>query len=79
MDSLYRVEVFDAPAYESGITSVNLCEGDTITFVDKKIWRSGFYTETLKTKYGCDSILYMQVAVMWRTAMPMVTSAMLTV
>ena len=63
MDSLYRVEVFDAPGYESGITSVNLCEGDTITFVDKKIWRSGFYTETLKTKYGCDSILYMQVAV----------------
>lgn len=63
LDSLYRVEVLDAPAYESKTEYVSICEGDTITFAGQPYWRSGTYTANLKTKHGCDSILHMRLTV----------------
>ena len=59
LDSLYRVEVYEAPDYESKIDSITICEGDTVEFGGKQIWRAGSYTANFKTKHGCDSILHM--------------------
>lgn len=61
MDSLYRVEVYDAPAYDLPVETRNICMGDTIEFAGKKHWRSGNYTYTLKTTEGCDSIVHMDL------------------
>ena len=63
LDSLYRVEVFDAPDFESPIDSIVLCEGDTAIFAGRQIWRAGSYTASLKTKNGCDSILHMHLTI----------------
>ena len=63
LDSLYRVEVLDAPAYESKVDYVSVCQGDTVEFAGQKYWRSGNYTANLKTQNGCDSILHMQLTV----------------
>ena len=63
MDSLYRVEVYDAPAYDLPVETRNICMGDTIEFAGKKHWRSGNYTYTLKTTEGCDSIVHMDLTV----------------
>ena len=63
LDSLYRVEVIDAPAYESKVDYVSVCQGDTVEFAGQQYWRSGSYTANLKTNRGCDSILHMQLTV----------------
>lgn len=55
LDSLYRVEVYDAPAYEAWDT-LTICQGDTVTFDERQITRAGAYTETKKTIHNCDSI-----------------------
>ena len=63
LDSLYRVEVYDAPDYESAIDSIVICEGDTVNFAGKQIWRGGLHTANLKTVHGCDSILHIYLTV----------------
>ena len=59
LDSLYRVEVFDAPDYESKWDTLVVCQGDTVYFAGKQLNRAGAYTENLKTINGCDSILHL--------------------
>ena len=59
MDSLYRVEVYNAAAYESKWDTLVVCQGDTVYFAGKQLNRAGAYTEKLKTKLGCDSILHL--------------------
>jgi len=63
MDSLYRIEVYDAPAYDLPTEVRNICRGDTLLFAGKKHWRSGHYDYTLKTTDGCDSIVHMDLTV----------------
>ena len=59
LDSLYRVEVYDAPDYESKWDTLVVCQGDTVFFAGKQLNRAGAYTENLKTRLGCDSILHL--------------------
>ena len=61
MDSLYRVEVYDAPAYEFPEETIYRCQGDTFIIGDKIITRNGHYDITLKTKDGCDSIYHYDI------------------
>ncbi|NOT38164.1 MAG: T9SS type B sorting domain-containing protein [Saprospiraceae bacterium] len=42
-------------------TQLNLCEGDTLRFNNKKYFSAGFFIDTLETVYGCDSILELEV------------------
>ena len=63
MDSLYRVEVYDAPAYDFPTEQRTICEGDTVFFAGKTITRGGHYDVTLKTVDGCDSILHLDLTV----------------
>lgn len=58
LDSLYRVEVYNAPAYETWDT-VTVCQGDTVFFDGKPLTRGGAYTESKKTTLGCDSIRHL--------------------
>ena len=58
MDSLYRIEVYNAPAYEIWDT-ITICQGDTVIFDGKPITRAGAYTESKKTYLGCDSIRHL--------------------
>lgn len=63
MDSLYRVEVYDAPAYDLPTAVVNICQGDTFTYCNQKFWFSGHYDFNLKTKDGCDSLMHLDLTV----------------
>ena len=62
MDSIYRVEVYDAPKFEYDIART-ICDGDTIFFKDKAVTRAGHYDIVLKTTEGCDSIYHLDLTV----------------
>ena len=63
MDSLYRVEIYDSPAYDLPTERMTICDGDTAVFAGRSITRGGHYDFTLKTKEGCDSILHLDLTV----------------
>ena len=63
MDSLYRVEVYDAPAYDLPVDSITICQGDTLFYGEREITRPGWHHISLKTKEGCDSLLHLFLTV----------------
>ena len=63
MDSLLRVEVYDAPAFDLPLETRSICEGDTLYFAGKAHTRAGHYDYNLKTVSGCDSILHLDLTV----------------
>lgn len=63
MDSLYRVQVYDAPAYDLPAAVVSICQGDTLTYCGQKFWYTGHYDFNLKTKEGCDSLMHLDLTV----------------
>lgn len=63
MDSLYRVEVYDAPAYDFPTERRTICDGDTTYFAGKALTRGGHYDFALKTVDGCDSLLHLDLTV----------------
>ena len=62
MDSLYRVEVYDAPAYEFD-ENRTICDGDTLYYGNKIVTRGGKQDVVLKTQEGCDSIYHLNITV----------------
>ena len=62
MDSLYRVEVYNAAAYEFN-ENVTLCDGDTLYYGSKAITRGGKQDVIFKSADGCDSIYHLTVKV----------------
>ena len=62
MDSIWRVEIYDAPAFEFAET-ISLCEGDTIFYGNVPITHGGNQDIKLKTVEGCDSIYHLNVTV----------------
>ena len=62
MDSLYRVEVYDAPAYEFD-EKRTICDGDTLYYGKKIVTRGGKQDVVLKTVDGCDSIYHLDITV----------------
>lgn len=63
MDSIYRVEVYDAPAYDMPTEVRTICDGDTVFIGGKAVTRAGHYDFTLKTHEGCDSLLHLDLTV----------------
>lgn len=63
MDSLYRVEVYDAPAYDFKPDSLTICQGDSVEYAGKFYKKPGEYTIKYKTVDGCDSIHYLHLTV----------------
>ena len=55
MDSIYRVEVYDAPSYEKTLERT-ICDGDTIMMGGKPYTHSGTFVYRGQTIDGCDSI-----------------------
>ena len=60
MDSIWRVEVYDAPAYEFDVKTT-MCDGDTLFFGNKAVTRGGKQDVVLKTVDGCDSIFHVDI------------------
>ena len=63
MDSLYRVEVYNAAAYDLPTEHRVICDGDTVFYGDRAITRGGHYDFALKTEDGCDSLLHIDLTV----------------
>jgi len=63
MDSIFRVEVYDAPAYDMPTEVRTICDGDTIFIGGKAVTRAGHYDFALKTQEGCDSLLHLDLTV----------------
>ena len=63
MDSIYRVEIYDAPAYDMPLVQRTICDGDTIFIGGKAVTRAGHYDFRLKTREGCDSLLHLDLTV----------------
>ena len=62
MDSIWRVEVYDAPAYEFDLNT-EMCDGDTLFIGNKAVTRGGQQDVVLKTVDGCDSIFHLDVKI----------------
>ena len=62
-DSLLRVEVYDAPAYDLPAESRVICQGDTVRYAGREFTRGGHYDIPLKTKEGCDSLMHLDLTV----------------
>lgn len=62
LDSLYRVHVYHAPAYE-WTDYREICKGDTLNYGGQQFTRSGQYDLRFKTKKGCDSIMHLNLTV----------------
>jgi hypothetical protein len=67
LDSLYRVQVYRAPAYEFMPDTLTICAGDSVVYTDtygRKVFKAtGEYTIKLKTVEGCDSIYHLKLTV----------------
>lgn len=63
LDSLYRVHVYDAPAYDLPTEVREICYGDTVEYGGKKFTTTGVYTLYFKTNKGCDSIMHLDLTV----------------
>ena len=61
-DSIVTLNLHIWPSYLFADT-INLCEGDTITFHSHKLYKSGVYDDTLKSVHGCDSIYRLDLTV----------------
>ncbi|MCM1031964.1 MAG: fibrobacter succinogenes major paralogous domain-containing protein, partial [Oscillibacter sp.] len=61
-DSIVTLNLHIWPSYLFADT-INLCEGDTITFHSHKLYKSGVYDDSLKSVHGCDSIYRMTLDV----------------
>ena len=59
-DSIYRLILSVHPVYEK-YDIVDLCEGDSVWFGGKFLYDQGMYSDTLKTRMGCDSIFHLTV------------------
>ena len=63
LDSLYRVHVYDAPAYDFPTEVRVICQGDTVEYGGKKFTTTGIYDLYFKTAKGCDSIMHLDLTV----------------
>lgn len=63
MDSLYRVEVYDAPTYDMPVDVRHICEGDTVFYEGKAYTRAGKYDFQYETVDGCDSLRHLEIYV----------------
>ena len=59
-DSIYRLVLTVLPAYEQ-YNIVDLCDGDSVWFGGTYLYNPGMYSDTLKTRMGCDSIFHLTV------------------
>ncbi|MCQ2339569.1 MAG: T9SS type A sorting domain-containing protein [Paludibacteraceae bacterium] len=62
VDSIYRIELYNAPVYERNVVD-SMCQGDTMWVGDQPITRSGLHHIYLKTTEGCDSIIHLNLTV----------------
>ena len=63
LDSIYRIEVYKAQAFESQLMKVTICSNDTFYIGDKPILRAGLHDVTLKTVEGCDSVIHVDLTI----------------
>ena len=63
LDSLYRIEVYEAPNYEMPVVKRSICRGDTVQFAGKTFDRNGLHPVKLKSVDGCDSIVWLELTV----------------
>lgn len=61
-DSISTVKVVVHKSYEKTI-NVKLCSPETYEWQDRKLSSSGKYSDTLRTTYGCDSIVHLNLTV----------------
>ncbi|KAF0236771.1 MAG: parallel beta-helix repeat-containing, partial [Prolixibacteraceae bacterium] len=61
-DSIIIINLIVHPAYTTDLNT-SICEGDTLTFNNQKIYNSGKYSLTLKSVQGCDSIISLKLNV----------------
>ena len=63
LDSLYRIEVYEAPTYEMPAVKRSICDGDTVIFGGQTFDRNGIHRVKLKSVDGCDSIVTLDLTV----------------
>jgi gliding motility-associated-like protein len=61
-DSIMHINIYVAPIERTSL-SISICEGDTYDFYGTPIISAGVYYETLVSRFGCDSILELNLSV----------------
>jgi len=73
-DSILTLELSVNPVYDySPPVTETICQGDSVFFANKYYKLEGIYTETLKTVFGCDSIVTLDLRVNQAYFMPPVS------
>ena len=62
-DSIISIDVTINPVYRDLPVSRSICQGDSLFFGRKYYKLAGIYTDTLKTKFNCDSIVTLNLTV----------------
>ena len=61
-DSIIRLNLTIHPIFDTTLTQ-NICFGDTYQFNTHLLDNAGYYTDTLQSIYGCDSVVHLQLNV----------------
>ncbi|MBK8503207.1 MAG: leucine-rich repeat domain-containing protein [Saprospiraceae bacterium] len=61
-DSIFIISLSVFPEYDTTLFDT-ICESDQVMFAGQVIEKSGFYTDTLSTINGCDSIVHLNLIV----------------
>ena len=68
-DSIRKVQISVHPHYQR-TTNLVLCEGERYPFNQQIVEAAGIYSDTLSSRYGCDSIINLSVAVVPNRFLP---------
>ncbi|NBV35945.1 MAG: hypothetical protein EBR94_01570 [Bacteroidetes bacterium] len=63
----FKTKNFEVRSSFDSAMSLNICEGDTLVHNGKRSFQTGKYIDTLKTYFGCDSIVTYNLKVLSRS------------
>lgn len=61
-DSIVTTNLFHYPIYQQNVSST-ICEGDTLKMGSNQYTQSGIYVNNFKSRFGCDSIIILNLNV----------------
>ena len=61
-DSVYRLNLTVMPTYDTTL-SATACSDVGYTLYNRTVYQSGLYTDSLQSRYGCDSIVHLNLTI----------------
>lgn len=62
-DSIVKTELIVHSIFNGTPAIIDICNGDSVHIVNKWYKQSGFYSDTVSSQFGCDSVLNFQIVI----------------